>query len=206
MKVVVRTDRFAETTVALKEIGSGETLSNVLVEVEAGVTLLGIVTNELGNPVADAVVYHHSYSRKIPKGIWPSKIVTNSTGRFEIPQLNKGTRYLEVRKEGAQPAKEKIILENEITEMRIEMTQGATISGYVTQYGVPIKDATIVRGGSERTLTNKDGYFELSLKKAGNNTIAGKFYLNGTQRIFKQEIFLPAGTTTRLDFHFQEEE
>lgn len=161
-----------------------------------GVRLKGVVVDEGGGPVKDAVVVRDftniediaEYREQIRKGEITNAVIADADGRFDLPTASDEDCRLFVFAENLAP--QHLHLGRKRDELRIVMTKGKTWNGTVRDAaGVPMEGAgvrsnmwTVEQGRmfiavySYRTKTDADGRFTLTcLPEAGTiNFGAGK--------------------------------
>lgn len=129
------------------------------IELDSGLEIAGLVVDEVGAPVAEALVYasgsgHGPPSRRVTVAgerprTWvpeqPGTGRTNAEGRFTLPALTNGTYSVVARKEGYATAESSpVVLDSEsVSGVELRLETGGVITGHVL--GVELDELSAVR-------------------------------------------------------------
>jgi hypothetical protein len=133
----VRADGYAERMVTVSNIVRGETVDDIVIELESPNTIRGEVVDSNGRPVADASATLGD-AAKLATGLTTrSGVLTNAEGVFELKNVGKGTHSFRVRKNGFQPHIETVSVNRPETLVRVTLNEGASLTVSVTHDGEP---------------------------------------------------------------------
>jgi hypothetical protein len=195
-------DGYQTATNSVSVMKNGQTLKNVRIEIDSGVTLHGLVTNEVGTPIPHATIVKLVVS-PIHGGIVASPGVSTDThGRFEMSNLPLGSQSLQVYTQGELRARTMVRLTGPVNEETIVLNEGGKISGYVTMDGEPMPDVAVGFDGNARARTDEIGFYEVKAAEAGTNALVAKFSYEGTELNLKKTVRVDVGATAVLNFEF----
>jgi protocatechuate 3,4-dioxygenase beta subunit len=184
------------------DVVEGKSVSDVVIELDAGVRLFGKVTGPNGEGLADVRV-----------GIQPSmtgsfamtgalrNATTDANGEYSIESMEPGEEKIEFSHAKYVGATRTVTLKGRETRLDVSLSGGQRVTGVVvTESGMPVADAQVEAfsaGGAPRNArTNSAGAFEFeSLSPARYQFSAQKAgYLEGKQ----EDVDISAGTPIRL--------
>ncbi|HVS15472.1 MAG TPA: carboxypeptidase-like regulatory domain-containing protein, partial [Thermoanaerobaculia bacterium] len=160
-------------------LDGGDPGGDVVVELDPGATLRGVVLGPGGRPVTDAVVGagRIEASTRFPNGVRPDFApwdgTTDGEGRFELKHLEPGPTRVRVQHDEHLPLSTELELEAGEREIELVLERGYEIRGTVVdEQGEPLPRARIYRmqhradgssgGGSTSTVTDAAGGFVLT--------------------------------------------
>jgi hypothetical protein len=195
-------DGYQTATNAVSVTKNGQTLKNVLIEVDTGVILHGLVTNEVGTPIPGATIMKLVVSPSHGGIVASPGVTTDTHGRFEMTNLPLGPQSLQVYTQGVLRVRTSVRLTGPVNEETIVLNEGGKISGYVTMDGEPMPDVAIGFDGNARVRTDENGFYEIKAAEAGTNTLVAKFFLEGIELNLKKTVHVDVGATAILNFEF----
>jgi hypothetical protein len=162
----------AQTTL---ELTKGQRKEGVVIVVEDGMAVFGVVVDDRGKPVEGAAITSHSVSPKPPQRWASTRATSDAQGRFRCAMVPGGQGQLEVAKAGHVAVHRSDVKAG--AELRLELVRlGAVHGRVVDESGTGIAGSTVaravgrpgfLRAGHPRTQTKEDGSFELADVPAG---------------------------------------
>jgi len=184
------------------EVQEGKVVSDVVLELEAGVKLVGKITDSSGSPVTDAAVM----IRPSPTGSFAMtgsirRTTTDANGEYVLDSLDAGEETISVSHAKHSSVNKTVQLKGRETRLDIQLAGGVRVTGVVvTDSGMPVADAEVraissgMMGNSART--NASGAFELeSLTPARYRFSASK---SGYADATLDDVDVSAGAPLRL--------
>ena len=198
-----------KTTVVSRE-AARDGIAEVVIRLEPGAVVEGIVVDPEGRPLIGAKVY----AREVPleqMELYPSKFATvQSDGSFRLNSLVPGPQriYAEHPAHAIGWVDVAPTLERP-TSTTITLTQGATVRGRVTRAGKPVSRLTVSCNHPDMpnrvasTKTDSDGQYELSCLTPGTVKVrildADSTGVPGDGRRLSREAAAEEGKVTRVD-------
>jgi len=152
--------------------------ADVVIALDRGISISGRVTDEHGDPVADAAIFfERTERRRSSYRVGPNNAVTAADGSFTVTGLTPGTITATVRKEGFVPFMKPIEVAS-LTTLDVQLVRGMTIEGIVRRGGKPasgvqIDASTPALGGTHQsTVSDANGRFVLSGLVAARYTVS----------------------------------
>lgn len=182
--------------------------SGILLQMEKAGRIFGMVTNTLGEPIANAQVEvefdltnTHGYEKVSSHYMWPTVTHTDADGYYmvgNLPRLWKNTkRYIGVSAKGYNSKTMHPVSEGPLDEMQANvelLLSGITVHGTVIDnYGKPLdRRHVIVSAGNGNSLTggntDKDGKFEITgCATADKLTVTAELVYNRQQNYDKDD-------------------
>lgn len=155
--------------------------------IKRGVRLKGVVVDESGAPVKDAVVVRDftnieeiaKYRDQIHKGEITNAVIADGEGRYDLPAASDKDCNLYVFSEGLAP--QCLRLGKKREELRIVMTKGRTWSGTVRDAaGAPMEGVSV--GGGHWTIERGRAFTAMHIYKAKTGA-DGRFALSGLPEV-----------------------
>jgi len=209
--LLVRATGYADANVTLDGVISGETRSDVLVQLETENIVTGQVVNSRGDGVKNAWVF----KGEVPRNSWQrdraEKITTDGNGRFELAGMARGNQTITAYKNGYAPSEVSVNVNGNNSNVRLELNDGATVSGTVLSAGKAMPNVNLYgnisgdgRNYSDfRGTSDDNGNFEIRGVAEGNGNITANINENGTQRSMNQQIEVVNGMNTEVHFAFE---
>jgi len=170
------------------DVVEGKTTSDVVIELETGVRLVGKVTGPNGAALSEATVeVRPSPSGSFARGGGMRRAMTDSNGEFSLESLDPGEETFEISHPKYVATSKTVTLKGREMRMDVQLSGGQRVTGtVVTDSGMPVADAEVsaftatgMSGDSART--NASGQFEFgSLSAARYRFTASKTgYVDG---------------------------
>ncbi|MEO8382730.1 MAG: carboxypeptidase regulatory-like domain-containing protein [Acidobacteriota bacterium] len=166
MTVVASAPGFAAARTSV-DVQEGKTAPDVVVELEAGVRLIGRVTTANGSPVSDAsVMIQPSPTGSFAVSGSLRRTNTDTNGEYSLDSLDAGEETISVNHPQYNSASKSVTLKGRETRLDIQLEGGQRVTGtVVSESGMPLADAEVTAfsaGASRRSArTNVSGTFEL---------------------------------------------
>ncbi len=189
--------------VVVAEIDAGETVSDVILELMPG-GVKGIVVNAQGEPVAGAFLVEG----KAPNWFYTKDLAiakTDADGTFVVENLSAEARILSADHVDYIPASVKIDPLS-AQDIRIVLSEGGSVEGYITENGSPIADANVgismsLSNDNRQTRTDKSGFYSFSALESGTASIAASIgEQRRRRRLVSAEVGGYAVTKVNIDF------
>lgn len=168
MNIVAQAPGYAGGRVNV-DVEEGKTVSDVVIELDTGVRLVGKVTGPNGAALADASVQ----LRPSPTGSFARsgsmrRATTDSSGEFSLDSLDPGEETFVISHPKYLDTTKTVTLKGREMRMDVQLSGGQRVTGVVvTDGGMPVADAevqafTASGMSSDRARTNDSGTFEFA--------------------------------------------
>jgi hypothetical protein len=154
----------------------------------AGPPIKGIIVDEAGNAVAGAKVTANGWE-EFGGGGQAISTTSGPDGTFQISGLSRGASLIEV----AHPDFARVSMEIESggpDEVRIVLSSGSDLEGWISSGGVPLENVSIRIGGSGPVATDAEGHFQVERVPAGEALVEVRLQspdgLSRTQSLTKE--------------------
>ncbi|HET8775867.1 MAG TPA: carboxypeptidase-like regulatory domain-containing protein, partial [Thermoanaerobaculia bacterium] len=169
------------------DVEEGKTVSDVVIELDTGVKLVGKVTGPNGSALPDASVQiQPSPTGQFARGGGMRRAVTDSNGEFTLDSLDPGEETFEITHPKYLGTTKTVTLKGREMRLDVQLSGGQRVTGLVvTDAGAPVSEAEVeafsASGGGDTVRTNASGQFEFgSLNSARYRFVARKNgYLEG---------------------------
>ncbi len=149
------------------DVEEGKTTSDVVIELDTGVRLIGKVTGPNGAALADAQVQlQPSPTGQFSRSGSLRRATTDANGEFTLEALDAGEETFEISHPKYLSTTKTVTLKGRETRMDVQLAGGQRLTGtVVTDSGMPVPDAeveafTASGMAMERARTNSSGTFE----------------------------------------------
>ncbi len=202
MSIVAQAPGYANGRVSV-DVEEGKTVSDLVIELDTGVRLVGRITGPSGAALADAQVQlQPSPTGQFSRGGAMKRAMTDANGEFTMEGLDPGDETFEISHPKYLATTKEITLKGRETRMDVQLAGGQRVTGVVvTEGGMPVADAeveafTASGMGSEHTRTNASGQFEFaSLSSSRYRFSASKSgYLEGVA----EDVDVSSGGNVRI--------
>jgi hypothetical protein len=152
----------------------------VVLRLDAGEVLTGVVLSEDGAPIVAAEVAVFSASRSGP----PPVGVTDDSGRFRLKGIRGGTVTVFAMAEGYIRGSEKVeVVAGKGAELELQLKRGATVVGKVSGLaGSDLEQCSLFSDQGGRAKPASDGSFTLTGVEAGEREISAYLQSDGRRR------------------------
>ncbi|MBI5092257.1 MAG: carboxypeptidase regulatory-like domain-containing protein [Candidatus Hydrogenedentes bacterium] len=117
----------------------GETKQGIVIRMDSGASVSGVVKDSKGNPIAGAVVYAGAQAEIEDRIGETPNASTDQTGAFHLDSLAPGELHLKVtHREYAAKSASVIAQSGQVTPVEIILTTGGMVSGTVRRGGKPV--------------------------------------------------------------------
>ena len=161
LDLIVQAPGYVEGRITGLRLEAGKPLTDVVVELEAGVKLTGKVTGPDGLPLSGAGVRMDQSSGPMMafRGIGTQ---TDVNGEYTIEGVAAGDQTFTFSKQGFISEKKEIKLSGKEARLDARLSKGRDVTGVVTtESGMPVAEATIMASsaaqGSSGAMTKSDG-------------------------------------------------
>lgn len=169
------------------DVEEGKTVSDVVIELDTGVKLVGKVTGPNGSALPDATVQiQPSPTGQFSRGGGMRRAVTDSNGEFSLDSLDPGEETFEITHPKYLGTTKTVTLKGREMRLDVQLSGGQRVTGVVvTDAGAPVAEAEVeafsASGGGDTVRTNASGQFDFgSLNSARYRFVARKSgYLEG---------------------------
>lgn len=170
------------------DVEEGKTTSDVVIELETGVRLVGKVTGPNGAALSEAAVeVRPSPTGSFARGGGMRRAMTDANGEFSLESLDPGEETFEISHPKYVATSKTITLKGREMRMDVQLSGGQRVTGtVVTDSGMPVADAevsafTAAGMSGDNARTNSSGQFEFgSLSAARYRFTASKTgYVDG---------------------------
>jgi hypothetical protein len=212
--ILVRAEGYAEKHVPIDGVRPGETISNVVIQLDPEAALTGLVVDESGNPVRGASIYKD----ELPRGQYELErnfdAKTDAEGRFELTGLPGGEMIVAAYKQGLKPESVTVNVAGRNNDVRIILSTGAMVTGTVTVGASPAADARVSAhiqikdedgshsNFSSNATTDENGYYEIAGLPDGNGSLNASIRIENRHRSRGESVEVKAGLATVVDFDF----
>ena len=217
--VFAHAEGHAPASATVSGVTEGGTVSNVVVRLQAGGVVKGVVHNAAGQPVTGAQVV--AAKRNVPEPdllsmsqLLSPSVTTNRNGEFTLDSLAAEEILVRVTHSDYVPAEFTITPQpGQTTSAEFVLGAGGTVSGVVRVGGKPASDALVIMYGpamgfasNSHVRTDASGAFTLS--KASEGTVQITVHLSNTEnsrrrgRSKTRSAEVAEGKTTVVDFDF----
>jgi hypothetical protein len=212
-EMVFRAEGFADSISPIHVARPGETVRDVIVQMQAESKLTGIVVDSGGNPVRNASIYKGEVPRNEYEQQRNRIATTNADGRFELAGLQNGVFVISAFKVGKAPTSATANVGGRLTEVELVLGDGGTLAGRVTVEGKPSADTRIsgnVQFGdgsngqpfSLQRQTDSDGNFEITGIPEGSGSLTAYLRNGNNQRRRTNQFEVRSDMVTNLNFDF----
>jgi len=168
MNVVAQAPGYANGRMNV-DVEEGKTVSDVVIELETGVRLVGKITGPNGAALADASVsLQPSPTGQFARSGSMRRATTDANGEFTLDSLDPGDETFSISHPKYLETTRTVTLKGRETRMDVQLSGGNRVTGVVvTDSGMPVPDAdvqafTASGMSSERARTNATGAFEFA--------------------------------------------
>lgn len=171
LTVVANAPGYASGTLNVT-VEEGKTLSDVELQLDAGVRLTGRVTGPNGSPLSDVrvSVEPSTGGAFAMRGVQPA-VTTDANGEYTLESLQAGEETIAFAHPKHVSTSKDVTLKGRETRLDVQLEAGQRVTGVVvTESGAPVADAFVeitTAGPSERARTNASGAFEAEGLKPG---------------------------------------
>lgn len=185
------------------DVVEGKTVSDVVVELDTGVRLVGKVTGPNGAALPDATIQLvPSPTSSFTRNGSMRRAVTDANGEFTLESLEPGDETFEISHPKYLATTKDVTLKGREMRMDVQLSGGQRVTGVVvTDSGMPVGEAeveafTVTGASHESARTNASGAFEFpSLAAARYRFTARKSgYLEGVL----EDVDVSSGGTVRI--------
>jgi hypothetical protein len=155
------------------DLQEGKPITDVVVELDTGVRLIGKVTGPNGSPLADASVR----VTPSPTGGFAMSgamrgATTDANGEYSLESLEAGEETIEFSHPRQVATSRTVTLKGKEMRLDVQLSGGQRVTGtVVTESGMAVPDASVEAfspsGGGDRTRTNASGTFEFESMSPG---------------------------------------
>ncbi|HEX8617741.1 MAG TPA: carboxypeptidase regulatory-like domain-containing protein, partial [Thermoanaerobaculia bacterium] len=201
MSLVASAPGYASTRLNVT-VEEGKTLSDVVLQLDAGVRLTGRVTGPNGSPLSDVSVR----ILPSPSGAFSMRgaeasAVTDSNGEYSLEALPVGEEAVSFTHANYVSARKQVTLKGRETRLDVQLSSGVRVSGVVvTEAGAPVADARVQAFGAgsrgESVLTNANGAFEIDSLPPGRFRFSAS--KTGTGEGTLDDVDVSAGQQVRI--------
>ena len=186
------------------DVEEGKTVSDVVVELDTGVRLVGKITGPNGAALSDASVQMQpSPNGQFARSGSIRRATTDANGEFTLDALDPGEETFEISHPKYLAAQKTVTLKGREMRMDVQLSGGQRVTGVVvTDTGMPVPDAevhafTAAGMSQESARTNSSGAFEFTtLAPARYRFSAGKTgYVEGVV----EDVDVSAGGNVRIE-------
>jgi protocatechuate 3,4-dioxygenase beta subunit len=184
----------ARLNVAIEE---GKTVSDVELQLEAGVHLTGRVTGPDGTPLSDASVHVETPGDMSWR---PEGAVTDTNGEYSLEMLPAGEGTVTFSHPIHLNARRQVSLKGRETKLDVQLAAGERVSGIVvTEAGAPVAGARVEAhdsGAAGGALTNAEGAFEVQGLLPGHYRFSASGSGAGEGSV--EDVEVPGGQQVRI--------
>lgn len=184
----------ARLNVAVEE---GKTVSDVELQLDAGVHLTGRVTGPEGTPLSDVTV-HVETSGDMSWG--PESAVTDRNGEYSLEMLPAGEGTVAFTHPTHLDVRKQVTLKERATKLDVQLAAGERVSGIVvTEAGAPVAGANVEAHGSGAgggAVTNAEGAFEIAALLPGRYRFSAS--RSGAGEGSVEDVEVPGGRQVRI--------
>ncbi len=209
--IIVKAKGYA-TSFVVANVSPGETTTDVIVELERSNMLTGMVTDALGNPIPDAMVFYDSMPSD-PTGHPRDEIIarSNMAGEFEVEYLPQGQDEITVFHPDYTWASVKFPDDEMNLQLpAVVLTRGGTLEGIVTLDGKPLPGVKVTVDATDAFYryyrTNNEGTYHIEHVSLGTVLAFATLQPEGNPPQNRRSlVFVDAieeDNTTKLDFNF----
>ncbi|HEY0157178.1 MAG TPA: carboxypeptidase regulatory-like domain-containing protein [Thermoanaerobaculia bacterium] len=148
-------------------VEEGKTLSDVELQLDAGIRLTGRVTGPNGSPLSDVSVrLEPSTGGAFAMRGMEMSATTDANGEYTLEALQAGEESVTFSHPKYLSASKDVTLKGRETRLDVQLAAGQRVTGtVVTESGAPVAEAYVQAGGSgwsgESARTNANGVFEM---------------------------------------------
>jgi hypothetical protein len=153
-------------------VEEGKALSDVELQLDAGVRLIGRVTGPDGSPLSDVSVSvaPSSSGSFATRGVEISA-TTDANGEYAVESMQAGEESMTFTHPKYVTVTKDVTLKGRETKLDVQLSAGQRVTGIVvTESGAPVAEAEVQAGragSGERARTNANGAFEMEAMPAG---------------------------------------
>jgi large repetitive protein len=155
------------------DLQEGKPITDLVLELETGVRLVGKVTGPNGSPLADAtVMVAPSPTGSFAMSGTMRRATTDANGEYSLESLEAGEETIEFQHPKQVATSRTVTLKGRETRLDVQLSGGQRVTGtVVTESGMAVPDASVEAfspsGGGDRTRTNASGTFEFESMSPG---------------------------------------
>ncbi len=171
----------------------------VVLRLEAGETVSGVVTAEDGSPIAGAEVIVYGGGFHGP----PPTVECRADGRFQVENVQPGEVTVYVEAEGFVSEREKTeVVSGSGAEVQIRLARGGTVVGVIRGLSASELESTHINSdGGGQTLPTGDGTFELKGVEPGEREIFARTRSSGRTKSVRTNVAVGSvGEQVVIDF------
>jgi hypothetical protein len=203
--IMVRAEGYAPLSHPIDFVSAGETVANIVISLEPGTTLQGIVVNRAGEPIRGAMLFDGPVPRNGREQA--AKEYTDANGTFALDSMPIGNIVIGVHHPHYAPANIEVNLRAGLANHEeIVLAEGGTIEGYITSGGQPMPNSSvnIMSGGNfhQNTQADSNGHFQFTGLPNGTVTVSTNIQNAGNSRHRNTQAEVAEGAVTRVDFDF----
>ncbi|MFP6583884.1 MAG: carboxypeptidase regulatory-like domain-containing protein, partial [Candidatus Hydrogenedentota bacterium] len=213
VSIMVRATGYAETTIPVAGVHSGDTVSNVLISMEGESTVSGVVVDQRGNRLSGVSIF----KGPLPRNEWERdrgvKVRSNFDGEFTMGGLSRGEMTISAYLKGLSPDTQAVNIGSGTNKIQFVLTEGASIEGVVTVDGKPAPNVSIYgnifdgsdgqRGFDVRGTTDDAGFYSIGGVPEGRGSVSANLSRGGENRNMSVQIEVATGMTTEVNFIFE---
>jgi hypothetical protein len=206
--LLVRAEGYAPVEQKVSGILEGITVSGVIVRLEAGSTVEGVVLNDVGMPVADAKIYLGRIPAEdylVERG---AAVTTDGEGMFRITSVPPETSLISALHDDYLPGAASVDLAGgTTTHVTIQFAVGGSVEGTVQREGIALGNQQVtvstpgIHGEVWRTSTDRNGHYTVSSVLPG--TVSVSVMITEAHHLRRRMSFtalIQDGETTAVDF------
>jgi len=207
--VTARAPGYVDYSGPVGDVRPGETLSDVIIQMQPAAAIEGIVVTERGAPIENVHVYP-TRGPQLSLYFGDSLAgVTAADGIFTLEGLTDDTIHLLVRHEDYAPLTTSITpTPGRTTPVRLVLTHGGRVEGRLTLDGEPVRgnvsvDRVNTDEGDIHVRTHPDGYYCITDIAPGEARVGAGSFTGGSYRSIEYAAEVAEGAITTVDFAFE---
>ncbi len=203
--IMVRAEGYAPQSHPIDFVGAGETVANIVISLEPGTTLQGVVVNRAGEPIRGAMLFDGPVPRNGRDQ--SAKDYTEANGTFTLNSMPIGNVVIGVYHPHYAPVNIELTLSTGgPNHEEIVLAEGGTVEGYVTSGGQPMPNSYVnISSGAnfhQNVQTDSDGYFQVNGLNDGTVNVSTNIQNGGNSQHRTTQAEVVDGAVTRVDFDF----
>jgi hypothetical protein len=223
--LVARAKGYAPAFEAVSGIGENETISDIVIRLEAGAEVAGAVVDVAGTPVPDALIFLGEVPQHL---MWQFSSMeqgrmmgmgrqfgqaaqSDEQGLFRLESLPAGPTEFSVWAEGFTLSSAMVeLVSTRENEVELVLSRGGVIEGRITEGGRGVENQQVQvyyrepPGMHRSAQTDADGYYSIAGLPDGEATVNCHFNANGSRRNRSSVATVAAERVTVVDFTFVE--
>lgn len=206
--IIVKADGFSPGIEHVTGIEAGQTIKDVIIKLEAGLSVEGIVKDTNGSPISGAWIFIGAVPSEWDRERF-SVALSDSEGGFRLDSLSHETKTISAY-HGDYASASVLVDPAHDSKIEIVLSNGGIIEGQVTLAGRPL-DQQLVQvyypgsgGHRSEVRTNHDGTYQINGLDPGRASVSTSIRNNSNQirgRSASQEAVIENEMTTTVDFH-----